>query len=53
MKIIVKSEDALKRLDNFLANEIGETRSNISKHIKLKDVYKLKEKESDITSNIF
>ena len=38
MNIIVKESDEGKRLDNYLLEVIDETRSNISKHIKMGDV---------------
>ena len=60
MKIIVSKEDEGKRLDVYLLDKINESRSNISKHIKLKDIlvndkevktgYSLKEND-EITIN--
>lgn len=38
MQLVVKDKDALKRLDVFLAENLNVSRSNITKHIKLKDV---------------
>ena len=38
MKRIITSEEEGKRLDNYLLDVVSETRSNISKHIKLGDV---------------
>lgn len=38
MQIIVESDGVGKRLDAYLAEKIGHSRSNVSKHIKLKDV---------------
>ena len=38
MKVVVTKDNALKRLDTYLTEILEETRSNISKHIKLKDV---------------
>ena len=38
MQLIVKDKDILKRLDVFLADNLNVSRSNITKHIKLKDV---------------
>lgn len=44
MEIKVSKENALKRLDNFLSEELSLSRSNINKHIKLNDVLVNKEK---------
>ena len=60
MKILVTKDDEGKRLDVYLLDKINESRSNISKHIKLKDIlvndkeiksgYSLKEND-EITIN--
>ncbi len=60
MKITITKDDEGKRLDVYLLDKINETRSNISKHIKLKDIlvnnkevksgYSLKEND-EITIN--
>ena len=38
MQIKITEENKEQRLDVFLTNELNTTRSNISKHIKLKDI---------------